>query len=60
MKAWYASKTIWFNVVLSVLGVAAALQGSFPEWGIWLGAVTTIGNVILRIWFTDKPIGTEV
>jgi hypothetical protein len=58
MKAWYFSKTIWFNVVMTAVGVATALQGSLPKYAAVLGAIVVVGNVILRVWFTNTAIGT--
>lgn len=56
MKAWYQSKTVWFNIVMTVVGASAALAGSFPQWAPWLGGVTVVGNVVLRVWFTSQPV----
>lgn len=57
MKSIWASKTIWFNIIMTLVTVATALQGLFPEWAPILGTILVIGNVILRIWFTEQPIG---
>jgi len=53
---FYKSKTVGFNVLMTLIGVAAVLQGTFPKYGEVLGLVTTVGNLILRIWFTSQPI----
>jgi hypothetical protein len=73
MKAWYLSKTIWFNVVMTVIGAAALFQAVFTSPAA-AGIVTQhtslvtafvsllvqgIGNLILRIWFTTTAIGTS-
>ena len=58
MTSWYASKTVWFNVVMTIVGISTALGGTFPQYGLILGALTTVGNVILRVWFTSTPIGS--
>lgn len=45
MKAWYNSKTLWFNA--SVLALAYAIDQSEvyvnPLWFLWLNAVINIG-----------------
>lgn len=54
----FSSKTVWFNIVTSVVGIAIALQSisTFNKYaGILLGIVA-VGNVILRVWFTSTPI----
>lgn len=58
MKKWYLSKTLWFNILTLVLGVAAALLGVVETkvWVIVLTVVNALGNAILRIWFTDSAI----
>lgn len=58
MKKWYQSKTVWFNIVTTIVGVVTFLQGqpTFAEFAPWLVLVAGIGNLILRIWFTDQPI----
>lgn len=60
MKKWYESKTVWYNLIMTVIDIAALVQEVYtdvPEW-VLLGAamIHGSGNVVLRIWFTDKPI----
>lgn len=63
-KKWYNSKTVWFNVVMTAIGVttvAATMAKTLaPDAAIAIDAVAVgvagIGNVILRVWFTDMPI----
>lgn len=60
-KGWYASRTIWFNVLVLALGVYSQAAGSeLPVAGEELEAVaialSVIGNIVLRI-VTDKPVG---
>jgi hypothetical protein len=57
-KKWWASKTVWFNVITLILGVLGAVLGvvSTQAWVIGLTAVIALGNGVLRIWFTDTPI----
>ncbi len=57
-KKWYASKTLWFNlvaVVVTVLG-AYGYTGEVPaEWAVFVPAVVALVNVILRL-VTKEPI----
>lgn len=59
MKPWYKSKTIWFNVFLTLTGIFTFLQ-AIPElaklYGLYFLVSGGICNVILRIWFTDTEI----
>lgn len=59
---WFESKTIWFNIIVTVLGIAASLQSiaTFDKYAQVLGLVTVIGNVILRVWFTNTVIATPI
>lgn len=60
MKQWYASKTIWFNLIMTVVGTAAAVQTVYTQLSdqsiMALVLTQTMGNLILRIWFTDSKI----
>lgn len=63
-KTVIESKTVWFNVVTTLIGIlpiiAAAVKAITPETAILIDAVVTmvvgVGNVILRVWFTNTPI----
>ena len=57
-KKWYQSTTVWFNVLVTVIGVATSLQGvaTFDKYAQILGTVVVVGNVILRVWFTNTAI----
>lgn len=66
MKPIYKSKMVWFNVIMLILGaapiIAAQIKVIKPDWipvvdGVVM-MVTGIGNVILRVYFTDTPIDT--
>ena len=59
-KKWYESKTIWFNIVMTVLQVVNLLISltDDPRMTASLVAVQTIGNIVLRVWFTSVPVGT--
>jgi hypothetical protein len=59
MKSWYESKTVWVNVITTVLAVLALLPegGLVPPQAVpYILLVDGILNVVLRIWFTDKPV----
>jgi len=59
MKKWYASKTLWFNVITFVLGVLAMTEFNDiapTNWAKYLLLITAIGNLILRMFFTTTPI----
>ena len=64
MKAWYESKTLWFNfimtIVLAVPIIATATKNLDPNAAVLIdsvaGLVAGLGNILLRVWFTDTPI----
>jgi len=66
MKPIYKSKMVWFNVimliVLSIPVILAAVKSIEPGWAVLADAVGSlivgIGNIILRIYFTDEPLNT--
>jgi hypothetical protein len=62
-KQWWASKTIWFNILLAVVTFGAQVAG-IKELS-WLGevdiqnlaaALAAIGNIVLRF-MTSQPLG---
>jgi hypothetical protein len=59
---WYQSKTIWFNIIMTLLSVISVLQGmeEFLEYAKLFLIITTVGNVILRVWFTSSSISPTV
>ena len=59
-KGWYASKTVWFNI-LSLVAAVAALKGlelSADDVVALSAGVSTVGNILLRF-ATDTPIGAK-
>jgi lipoprotein signal peptidase len=58
--SWYQSKVVWLNIILTVLGIVTTLQGmaTFDKYAQALVLVGTIGNIILRVWFTNTTIAT--
>lgn len=63
-KAWYQSKTLWFNVAVLVSGILDLLSGSrFVTGDPQRVELLTIGvgtiNLVLRLWFTGQPLTTN-
>lgn len=57
-KHWYASKTIWFNVLALGVIVAGAFgyTGELPaEWAELVPVIVTIINLVLRA-ITKEPL----
>ena len=56
-KAWYTSKTLWFNILGLILAAAGELTTAFPSGQVAKisAFVLTIGNIILRL-ITTKTI----
>lgn len=54
-KKWYTSKTIWFNIVLGIVGVievnSAALQQALSPtmYGFGIVTISTVGVVLRAI-----------
>lgn len=59
MKFWYQSKIVWFNILMTIVDLASFIstfQG-VPEWLVGVSSIVHgVGNIILRIWFTDTII----
>jgi len=58
-KAWYRSKTIWFNVLAIIVALATQFgyQGNIdPEFQQIGATVLMVGNLILRF-KTNSPVG---
>lgn len=60
MKSIFQSKTVWFNFIMTVIGIVTAFQG-LPTLQVYspiFAIILVIGNTILRVWFTTTAIGT--
>lgn len=59
-KNWWESKTVWFNIVMTVIngaGFVISMAGQLPEQLIvYALMVQGFGNIVLRTWFTDTRI----
>lgn len=63
MKLWYQSKMVWFNLIMTLINILALLQvfpGLSPMIVEYLILLQGIGNIILRIWFTNTGILKQV
>ena len=60
MKQWYISKTVWFGIIQTLIGVGLLLADFFGAGNFTAQAVTLliVGalTVVLRVWFTDTAI----
>jgi hypothetical protein len=59
-KGWYASKTVWFNI-LSLIAALAALKGfnlNAEDIVTLAAGISTVGNIFLRF-ATETPIGSK-
>ncbi len=61
MKSWFQSKTVWFNIIVTVIALATELSNAqLPVSLLHVYAtVITLGNIILRVFFTSQPIGSD-
>ncbi len=55
---WYQSRTVWFNVIVTAIALATELSDAQLPVSLLkvYGTVITLGNIILRVFFTSKPI----
>lgn len=62
-KVWWASKTLWFNVVALVVGVAGYFVDTpirgHGELTPVFAAIVACGNMGLRIFSTTQPLTTR-
>jgi hypothetical protein len=62
-KGWYASKTIWFNVLVLALDMAVKVFGAdLPIGGETIDALAVglagVGNIVLRV-VTKQPLAVK-
>ena len=51
-KQWYASKTLWFNILALIVAIAGAFgyTGELPpEWMLFVPAIVAVINMLLRL-----------
>lgn len=68
MKAWYRSKTVWFNALTAIVAVAAMTPGMLVEFGVpeeRAGQIRDVafivniaGNLVIRF-MTNTGIGAR-
>lgn len=64
MKPWYQSKTIWLQILMTIMSVMLFLPSqdwfaAHKDWVAGIGTGSGILTIILRIWFTDTEIGSN-
>jgi hypothetical protein len=60
-KPWYQSKTLYLNLITGIIAVLAlptVLQVVPTSWMPAIGIVDSIGNWVLRVYFTNTAIVT--
>ena len=59
-SALFASKTVWFNVIMTVIGYISYLQSvaHFDKYAVLMGSILALGNLILKIWFNNVAIAS--
>jgi len=58
-KMWYESKTVWFNIIMTLILVASFVTtvSGLPEWVVPVSMIVQgVGNIVLRVWFTDSTV----
>lgn len=63
-KPFYQSKTLWFNVLMMIVLIADQVPALWPVAPDWVSpaaaTVLVVGNIILRVWFTEQPLGSGI
>jgi len=57
MKKWFASKTFWFNLISIVIVILNEILKIAPGAATYLTFAIAIGNLVLRLFFTEQKIG---
>ena len=64
MKPFYQSKTVIFNFLMTIIMAVPIIASAYgklqPEAAVLAdsiaGLIVGLGNIVLRVWFTDTPI----
>ncbi len=59
MKKWFYSKTVWFNVVSTIVTATAWALGELPDGSnavVIIVFINTVGNMILRLLTNTKLV----
>lgn len=57
MKNVFRSKIVWFNIFATLAEFGAYSATIVPQnWLVYVLLIQGLGNIVLRIWFTDKPL----
>ena len=60
MKKWYQSKTLWFNILTTVVLTAQMVGDLYLEYATITILLAGFGNIMLRVWFTTTEIEKAV
>lgn len=55
-KSWLNSKTVWFNLITTVLALLSLVEVQEFLDVKWIALINGFGNIILRVWFTNTAI----
>jgi hypothetical protein len=56
-KKWWQSKTNWLGILTIAVAIIGIVGKVVPPFAGGAAAVVGILNIVLRIWFTNVPIG---
>ena len=59
VKSWFLSKTLWYNLfmtIIDVLALASELKIGEEFAALYLIFAHGVGNIILRVWFTNTGL----
>lgn len=60
-KSWFASKTLWWNILAFVVAIASAFgyADELPqEWAVFVPAIIAVVNMILRLMTKGEIAGS--